>query len=122
MTSVGEISLRQLTGRGLPGGKGLLDLLIAKNELGHCFITKFRAMGLNAGALQRMEAWSVGHDACRTMVGYKAGEKDVSWRTAMKQSSKLAISVFEECLFKVDYDLQIKQQKIQGSPVGEILD
>ncbi|CAK0895676.1 unnamed protein product [Prorocentrum cordatum] len=122
MTTAGEISLRQLTGRGLPGGKGLLDLLIAKQELGHCIIKKVHDMGLNASTLQRLETWISGHDAYRSMVGYKAGEKDASWRTALKQSSKLAIALFEDCVFKVDFDLQIKQQKIQGSPVGEILD
>eukprot|EP00959_Pyramimonas_sp_CCMP1952_P279869 5851359-Pyramimonas_sp.AAC.1 len=56
------------------------------------------------------------------MVGYKAGEKDVSWRAALKQSSKLAIALFEDCVFKVDFDLQIKQQKIHGSPVGEVFE
>ena len=28
-----EIATRQLTGRGLPGGRGLLDLFLAKREL-----------------------------------------------------------------------------------------
>ncbi|CAK0909905.1 unnamed protein product [Prorocentrum cordatum] len=122
MTTAGEISLRQLTGRGLPGGKGLLDLLIAKQELGHCIIKKVHDMGLNASTLQRLETWISGHDAYRSMVGHKAGEKDASWRAALKQSSKLAIALFDDCVFKVDFGLQIKQQKIQGSPVGEILD
>ncbi|CAK0870056.1 unnamed protein product [Prorocentrum cordatum] len=114
MTAAGEVSLRQLAGRGLPGGKGLLDLLVAENELGHCIIKKMRDMGLRASTLQRLETWIVGHDAYRAMVGYKAGKK--------RQSSKLAVALFEDCVIKVDFDLQVKQQKIQGSPVGEVLE
>ncbi|CAK0790691.1 unnamed protein product, partial [Prorocentrum cordatum] len=67
-------------------------------------------------------AWAIGHDAYRKMVGHEAGEKDVSWRTTMQQSAKLAISVLGGCLFNVDFGLQIQRRKIQGSPAGGIID
>ena len=47
LASPGDISLRQLSGRGLPGGKGILDTLIAKRELACAIVEKLVDMGSN---------------------------------------------------------------------------
>ena len=42
----GELSQRQLTGRGLPGNKGVLDLLLAKRELMKVWVEKAKSWNL----------------------------------------------------------------------------
>ena len=120
--TIGELSVRQLSGKGLPGGKGILDTLIAKEELAILLIKKFRAMGVTESMVAKLEVWATGHDAYRGMVGFKPGEKEQVWRSAMRSSAKLAVALFEDTVFKPDHDLQLKQQKIQGSPMSELLD
>ena len=120
--SIGELSVRQLTGNGLPGGKGILDTLIAKEELAMLLIKKFRAMGVSEGVVGKLEVWHGGHASYREMVGFKPGDKDQAWRSAMRKSGKLAVALLEGMVIHPDHDLQIKQQKIQGSSMGELLD
>ncbi|CAK0835954.1 unnamed protein product, partial [Prorocentrum cordatum] len=84
MAAIGEVSLRQLTGRELLGGGGWLDLLIGKNGLGHAIIRKLRDIGPDPSTINEMETWIGGRDACRDVVGHNAGEKSASWRAALR--------------------------------------
>jgi len=87
MSTPGELSLRQLIGRGLLGGKGVLDMLIAKHEMAKGIHAKFTDMGVDAITLTRIEKWCTGHDE------YRAMNKDQLWLTGAKNSSKLSLLV-----------------------------
>ena len=78
-------------------------------------------MGINPTMCTQLEAWCEEHDAYREMVGDRPGERDVAWLSAMRPSAKLAVGICEDCVFKPDYDLPIKQHKIQSSALAEII-
>ena len=68
-TSSGELAVRQLSGKGLPGGKGKIDMQIAKKDLcnalkDHCATQKCTSM-YDEMLLVKLSNWAVGIDRYR---------------------------------------------------------
>ena len=63
--TAGEVALRQLTGRGLPGGKGLLDTLIGKMELGLHLVSMAESMQISSVLVTKLRTWMAGLDIYR---------------------------------------------------------
>ena len=61
----GELAVRQLSGRGLPGGKGLLDTLLGKFELGHHLANTAISIKLHSNLVSKLNRWLDGHNEYR---------------------------------------------------------
>eukprot|EP00969_Alexandrium_andersonii_P324709 14347818-Alexandrium_andersonii.AAC.1 len=61
-TGADKFSLKDLTGKGLPGGKGLIDLWLAKRELADVIMRQAKDMKREAGMIAIMKRWVDGAD------------------------------------------------------------
>jgi len=120
--SSGELALRQLTGRGLPGNKGILDTLLGKLELGQHVAKTGITLQLDPSLLTRMNRWlDNGHHEYRKDLG-EGNKDDISWVAALPPSSQSCLRLFEDIVFSTNYDYSIKSQKVAGAPLLEILE
>ena len=119
----GELSQRQLSGRNLPGGKGVLDLLLSKYDLLEAFISKAKDLQLCSSLVDCLEKWKrKGHMDYRQDCGYKAGDVNTQWKSAYKPHEQTFLQLTEEVCFTVLHDLAIKQQKLSGASMKDLLE
>ena len=84
LLSAGECSLRQLTGRQMPGGKGIVDLLLGKHDVMHAFERRAVQLGcLHPSTTEILKKWSRSHVEFRKDVGQNVGDKDLTWLAAL---------------------------------------
>ena len=60
-----EVSLRQLQGKSMPGGKGILDLLPAKRDVADALHKFASEKGFASNLVMKMETWRASVDAYR---------------------------------------------------------
>ncbi len=121
-TSAGELSLRQITGRGLAGGRGIVDLLGGKLELGLALGRKAQEMGLSNKCCTTIARWLSSHSDYRADMGYHAGTTDLQWLAALSSPDRTMLNLVQDAAFKPLYDVNVKQQKMVGAAVAELLD
>ena len=93
----GELSSRQISGRGLPGGKGVIDLLVGKAEGGLALERKAREIGgFRSETLNAMKRWLGSHVSYRRDVGFRAGEKDTTWISTLPSPDQNYLSLFQD--------------------------
>ena len=123
LATEGELSIRQLNGRGLAGGKGIVDLLVGKHEAALALERKaFEINGFHKTTVSAIARWKQHHLLYRQDKGYKAGETDSTWVSSLPGPDQKFLAIFEDVVFRTLYDVNIKQQKISGSAVSEILE
>eukprot|EP00969_Alexandrium_andersonii_P088843 3920265-Alexandrium_andersonii.AAC.1 len=54
----------------MPGGKGLMDLIIAKREIGQLLVKWAENDGVDPNALSLVTSWLFGHQEYRAYVSY----------------------------------------------------
>ena len=96
-----ELALRQFTGRGLPGGKGVVDLLLGKYDLG-CALEKWaEKRNLDTHMISKMKNWLCGHYNYRNDMGFpdastKKVDVDLTWISLLPVSSQCFLRLFED--------------------------
>eukprot|EP00974_Lingulodinium_polyedra_P107660 10420546-Lingulodinium_polyedra.AAC.1 len=60
-----EFVQRKFTGRGEPGGKGIIDLFLAQREMGKAIIQHAMDKNYSATLTRTLNSWLVGHDIYR---------------------------------------------------------
>ena len=68
--SPGELSVRQISGRGLPANKGRLDTILGRRELAKSLADYIKAHGLSEALHAKIMEWHVGIDVYRTDMGF----------------------------------------------------
>lgn len=63
-----EFVMKKYTGRGEPGGKGVLDLLLSKQELGRAITQHAVDNTFSQQLIQTLNQWLGGHDMYREMI------------------------------------------------------
>ena len=96
LASTGELSVRQLSGKGLPGGKGVLDVLIGKQEVAHALTRTSESIGLSPDLARHLSQWSLSHTNYRADMGYTPGEKDTQWVSAMSPPDIKFLDLFQD--------------------------
>ena len=71
-----EVALRQLNGRGLPGGKGLLDVLMAKKDAAEALSKMADEHGMHFMLRNKFEKWAHSVMNYRDDVGYLRQRKE----------------------------------------------
>ena len=90
------MSLRQMAGKGLAGGRGILDLLIGKHELGQALIKTGETHGIDSKLLQCLATWCKSHEHYRNDVGFKAGEKNTHWVSVLTSPNQKFLNLFQD--------------------------
>ena len=111
----GELSIRNLTGRGMPGGKGLLDTMVAKYELADKLFTHAVSLNLQPAALIKIQEWASGVDLYRQHMVNRA------WVATLANSAQTFIGLWEDFVVANRMDVVLKQQKLNGGAVAELL-
>ena len=65
----GELSVRQISGRGLPANKGKLDTILGRRELAKSLADYIKEHGLSDALHTKIMEWHVGIDVYRTQMG-----------------------------------------------------
>ena len=118
----GELSQRQLTGRGLPGNKGVHDLLLAKRELMRVWVEKAKSLTLGKKVIDRLEKWrDGGHRAFRQDMGVMAGEVSTQWLSTFGTHVQNFFKMVDGSVFGLFQDALIKQHKLNGDKMDERL-
>ena len=55
-------------------------------------------------------------------MGYKPGDMDTQWLSTLPLHDQSYLILFQDVVFRPAYDVSIKQQKISGQSVSELLD
>ncbi len=119
-----ELAVRQLQGKGLPGGKGILDLFLGKQDAAVA-LHKFAAdADFTQSLVARLEKWKVSIDNYRADVGFwdhtkKAYTVNNQWMVALTPANQGLLKVWEEVVVLPEYDQSIKQCKIAGLTIQE---
>ena len=111
----GELSLRNLTGRGLPGGKGLLDTMVAKYELADKLFTHAVSLSLQPALMVKVQEWSTGVDM------YRQNMVNRAWVATLLPSAQTFVSLWEDYVVANKMDVVLKQQKLNGGAVADLL-
>ena len=119
--SVGELSIKQMTGKGLPSGKGVLDVLLAKHELAAALTQKASEIGLTSKTIEACTRWGKSHVNYRSDMGFRPGSTDTHWIAALPAHDQKFLQLFQEAVFTPTHDMAMKQQKISGGPIHEML-
>ena len=96
----GEVALRQITGRGMPGGKGKVDLLMGKRELAKCLATYSEEKQVSAMLNSKFSLWHTGVDKYRRDVGkpFDVNEEkaDVTWISTIGAPGQAMLQLWED--------------------------
>ena len=111
----GELSIRNLTGRGLPGGKGFLDTMVAKYELADKLFAHAVSLNLQPAALVKIQGWATGVDLYRQHMVNRA------WVATLANSAQTFIGLWEDFVVANKMDVVLKQQKLNGGAVADLL-
>ncbi len=92
----GELSIPGLTGKA-KGGKGLLDLALAKYDLGqHILNVWLKANSFAQDTINTIANIGLNHAQYRKLCGHSNDYSvDITWRSTLTPSGKLALSLFE---------------------------
>ncbi|CAE7474778.1 unnamed protein product [Symbiodinium natans] len=107
-----ELSVRKLSGKGQPGGRGIVDLCMCKKEIAWCMIKKARDLKVSEVAVKRMDAWEKSPEEYRKAM-FKGS---ASWVGTLPDSAQKGELVFDN-----KYDEVIKQAKNGGHSMEEAL-
>ncbi len=125
-TSPGELPVRKLTGRGMPGGKGLVDTLLAQQDLASASCRWAKENGFEGKVLQKLELWKdAGAHRFRIDMeqqdDFNLTKVDASWVSTTKPSGQLLIKMYEDAVIANLYKDQLMQAKLPGSSVDQLL-
>ena len=113
-TSLADTAVRQLTGKGLPGGRGFLDLLIGRRELAETLIGKAKDMMHMDGIFQKqIEDMLSCHTNYRSLVA-----NDPTWIGGQSPANQNLLTLLEDILFRKSFDEHIKAAKLSHTIVG----
>ena len=96
-TPLSDIACRQLTGRGMPGGCGLLDLVLGRRELAEALMAKAKEsmmMKLDAGFVKQIDEFLTCHTIYRTLVS-----DNPTWIGSQPHASQSLLALMEDILF-----------------------
>ena len=115
-----EVSDRTLSGRGLPGGKGLLDLYLAKFRMAEAIIDRVRENQMEPRMMEALTSWTRGADVYRADM-HTPGVS-TQWTSTLSASSQKMIVFFEAAVFGCSHDTAIKQGELQSKSPKYVLD
>ena len=96
----GEVSVRQLTGQGATGGKGLCDLVLYKMRLRDYFISDFllstEAKEMPEKYRQALKDIFASHEAFRRKVGFPDSPADLSWKAGWSRSADHVMQLIQD--------------------------
>ena len=108
-----ELSVRVLSGKGMPGGKGVLDLLTTQQEAAFELVAYAQRTKYEPCLTKRMTRWSQGAD-----VYSQDMEKDPTLFAVLKPSSRALLKLFEEIVFSDEYFSALKTIKLQNKSIA----
>ena len=119
-----ELALRQLQGRNMPGGKGIIDFLVAKKAVAEAFFKLGEEKGIANVLLAKMDLWKNSMFNYRADVGYWDPEKkcytvDNQCMVALPPSAQSYLKLWEESVILPDFDPLIKQCKVSGTTIKD---
>ena len=89
-----EFVLRKFTGRGEPGGKGIIDLFLAQRDLGKAIIQHAMDKNYSATLIKTLNSWLVGHDIYREDI--QPGSHNAVVLATLAGSAQSLARVFED--------------------------
>ncbi|CAL1152377.1 unnamed protein product [Cladocopium goreaui] len=114
----GEVSVRQLTGQGATGGKGLCDLVLYKMRLRDYFISDFllstEAKEMPEKYRQALKDIFASHEAFRRKVGFPDSPADLSWKAGWSRSADHVMQLIQESVFGTVFDDNLKAAVVAG--------
>lgn len=119
-----ELSLRQLQGRSCPGGKGILDLLLAKQDVA-VSLHKFASdNGFDNVLVTKMDGWKSSINNYRADVGYwdpvaKSYTVNNQWISGLTPANQKLLALWDEVVVLVEHDAALKACKVGGLTIHE---
>ena len=102
-----------------------MDVIIGKRDLAAALHAWGTANSIGAPLLHRIEKWQASHRAYREDMGMakrKDGSTDdPSWAGLLSNPDTLFLRLFEECIYKRQFDDLIMQSRSGGFPAHELL-
>ena len=114
-----KLAVNALTGKGMPGGKGFLDVSMCKNELALSLLAwrKGLTTPLSNELSMRLHKWSAGMQDFRKDL--KEGNN--AWFGALPVFDQLFVQIWEDWIGHSEQDPLIKTHKISGAATAELL-
>ena len=123
--SPGELAVKKLTGKGLPGGKGLVDTLIGQYDLATTLTSWARTNGMEENLLKKMDYWcATGFHEFRMDMAQQRDQgvlRDASWVSTCKKSSQLMIKLYEDSIMLNLFKDLVMHVKLTGSSMESVL-
>ena len=125
-TSAGEFAVRQISGRGLAGGKGKIDMILAKKELSQCLKNYASEKRCSDQFQQKLALWTDGiHYYRRDMQcgvsPYEIENSDVTWVAGLSPVETEILRLFEDAVVNKVFDDQLMQARLNGSAIVDLL-
>ena len=96
--------------------------MCGKFDVGGALAKKAADVGLRPRTVTAVQRWATSHTCYREDIGFKAGDKDTQWISALPAPDQTFLLLFQKIVFQSEHEMAIKQLKISGSAVAEMLD
>ena len=107
----GELSVRQLTGQGATGGKGLCDLVLFKMRFRDYFLGDFlllpEAKEMPEKYRQALKDVFSSHETMRAKIGFPNSPDDLSWKSGWTRSADHCLQMIQDI-----FSLEVAGKKI----------